>query len=132
MYLTFPLRNRDVLNLKLNPAADKTRVFFLSLQATFPIWDSAASIVTALRASRPGNRDSYPWQRQDIFFFNSSKHAVGPTAIPTRWIVGEPSPVIKRLGREVDNSSACCVEAKPECLYTFTHKYVFIICTDTN
>jgi len=77
--------------------------------------------VTALRASRPRNLDSYPRQGTWDFFFKASRQALWPIDIPIRWIVGEPSPGIERLGREFDNSPACSVEAKTEWLYTSSY-----------
>jgi hypothetical protein len=65
--------------------------------------------------------------KSDIFlFFTTSRRAVRLTKLPIERTHKALSPVVKRLEREADYSSAPCAELKNTWIYTFISLYVFV------
>jgi hypothetical protein len=55
-----------------------------------------------LRGGRPRGRSSSPGR----VFSTSSRLALGPTQPPIQWVLGAPSPGVKRQAREADHSTS--------------------------
>jgi hypothetical protein len=79
--------------------------------------DSSVSIVTRLRAGRPGFDSG---QGKRIFLVTVSRPAVGPTQPPIQWAPGAVSPGVKRPGREADHSHPSNAVVKNAWSYTST------------
>jgi hypothetical protein len=89
-----------------------------------PSWSSSVSIVTRLRAERPGFNS-----RQGnglILFATASRQALGPTQSRIQCVLGALSPGIKRLAREADQSPPSSAENKNAWSYASTLTYVFM------
>jgi hypothetical protein len=84
---------------------------------------SSVSIVTELRAGRPGF-DSLNWQGRDFFI---APYQTGSGARPVSYPMGTGAlSLVKRPGREADHSSASSAEVKNALNYTSTLPYVFL------
>jgi len=75
--------------------------------------DSSVSIVTRLRAGRPG-------------FATVSRPVLGPTQPPTKWLSGDPSVGVKQRRCEADHSPSFNAEVKNTWSYNSTSPYVFV------
>jgi hypothetical protein len=71
--------------------------------------DSSVGIATGYRL---GGRGSIPDRGQIFLFSTASKPAIGPTQPPTQYAAGDPSPEIKRPGREAEHPPQSSVEVK--------------------
>jgi hypothetical protein len=47
-----------------------------------------------------------------FLFFTAYRPALGPIQPPIQWVLGAPSPVVNRPGREADHSPPSIAEAK--------------------
>jgi hypothetical protein len=87
-------------------------------------WIAQLVFVTRLRVEERG---SIPGTSRDIFHFATlSRRALGPTQLPTHWVLGVLSHMLKRPGRESDHSPPPSAEFKNTWTYTSSSTYVFM------
>jgi hypothetical protein len=84
--------------------------------------DSVVGIATGCGLDNGGGRSSSPG-RVENFLCTFLRPALGPTQPPVQWVTGAFSPVVKRPGREVDQSPPANAEVKK--MYISTPPYAF-------
>jgi hypothetical protein len=61
-----------------------------------------------------------PGRVKNFHFSISSRPTLGSTKPPVQWVLGAPSPGVKRQGREADYSPATSANVKKTWIYTST------------
>jgi hypothetical protein len=76
---------------------------------------SSVSIVTRLRVGQPRNRGLIPFRgKKFLLTLKMSRPSPRANKLPVRWVLGAPSPEIKRLGHKADYSPPSSAEVKNE------------------
>jgi hypothetical protein len=97
--------------------------------------DSVVAIATVYGLDGQGIRVRVPVGSR--IFSTSSRPAMGSTQPPIQWVLGDPSPRVKRPGREADCSPPTSAEVKKMWVYTSTppvkhrNNFTFYLCVST-
>jgi hypothetical protein len=67
-----------------------------------------------------------PVEPRFVYYFKSSRPALGPIQPPIQWILGSLSLRVKRPGHETDHSTSTSAEVKKMWVYTSTPPYAFM------
>jgi hypothetical protein len=88
--------------------------------------DNAVGRVTGLWAGQPRGRSSSPGRVKNFLFSTSSRPALGPTLLPTEWVLGVLSSWVKQPGAEADHSPPTSAKVKKMWMYISSTPYVFM------
>jgi hypothetical protein len=95
-------------------------VFSLLFGIRYGTRNSAINITTA--AGYTAERSQFESrERRDFSFLHVVQTDSGLIESPIRWVTGDLSQGLKRLGREADDSPPITAEVKNTWVYTFTH-----------